>query len=42
MHEVEHSVSQIDPKKKIDVGSFRVDSNGKTKTVQVKKLQYYA
>ena len=35
MNEVDYSVSKIDPKKKIDVGSFRVDPNGKTRTVQV-------
>uniref|UniRef100_H2Y6U3 DUF3456 domain-containing protein n=1 Tax=Ciona savignyi TaxID=51511 RepID=H2Y6U3_CIOSA len=34
MSEVEHSISQIDPNKKIDVGSFRVDPNGKTRTIQ--------
>jgi len=35
MNEVEYSVSKIDPKKMIDVGSYRVDPNGKTRTVQV-------
>ena len=35
MNEVEHSVNQVDPKKKIDVGSFRVDPDGKTRTIQV-------
>nr|XP_004225596.1 protein canopy homolog 2-like [Ciona intestinalis] len=34
MHEVDYSIQQVDPNKKIDVGSFRVDPNGKTRTVQ--------
>nr|CAB3232316.1 protein canopy homolog 2-like [Phallusia mammillata] len=32
--EIEHGVGQVDPKKKIDVGSFRVAPDGKTRTVQ--------
>jgi len=34
--EVEHDISQVDPKKMIQVGSYRVDPNGKTRTVQKK------
>ena len=33
--EIEHNVSKVDPKKTIEVGSFRVDPNGKTRTIQV-------
>lgn len=33
--EVEYSISQIDPKKMIDVGSFRLDPNGKQRSVKV-------
>lgn len=33
--EVEYSISQVDPNKKIQLGSYRIDPNGKTRTVQV-------
>jgi len=32
--EVEYSISQVDPNKKIQLGSYRIDPNGKTRTVQ--------
>jgi len=36
VEEIEHDISKVDPAKTIQVGSFRVDPNGKTRTVQKK------
>ena len=33
--EINYSISQVDPKQKVQVGSFRVDSKGNQKTYEV-------
>ena len=34
--EAEHMIGKVDPKKKVEVGSFRINPDGKTKTVTKK------
>ena len=34
--EAEHMISQVDPKKKVEVGSFRISPDGKSKSVKQK------
>ncbi|XP_076819900.1 protein canopy homolog 2-like [Clavelina lepadiformis] len=34
VNELEHSISKVDPKKTINVGSYRVNPDGKTRTIQ--------
>ena len=36
VNEVQSSIASVDPRKKVDVGSYRIDENGKQKLSQIK------